>query len=159
MTTIRNLLVLAVTACAAGTLTEVPADAQRVSFDEIDELDSPFSAFSEPQRMVITDAEAWAEAWQRFHGAVEPMPAIPNVDFTQRMVILAAMGQRSSGGYQIAVEGVYRDADRLIVEVRETSPGPRCVTTAALTSPATAVITDRFDGEVAWVEKTSEAKC
>lgn len=150
---------IATAACTGETLTEVPPSAQLVTFEQMENLHSHYSAFTQRERLVITNTEDWADAWVRFHGAVEPLPAVPAVDFSQRMVVLAAMGQRNTGGFVITVEGVYRDDDRLLVEVLETSPGPSCFTTAALTSPATAVITDRWDGDLAWVEKAREVAC
>ena len=57
------------------------------------------------------------------------------VDLQKEMVLYAAMGQRNTGGYSIAIDDVRELADRLVVYVKETVPGPRDMVTMALTSP------------------------
>jgi hypothetical protein len=89
----------------------------------------------EARRMVIRDANAWAEFWSQL-GAGDR----PDVDFTQNVVIAAAAGQRASGGHEIAVNAVSAEDGQLTIEVVETSPGPNCVTTGAETQPVDVVV-------------------
>ncbi len=74
-------------------------------------------------------------AWSS--GTTAPTPASgppwaaergPAVDFSRDIVIVAAAGQRATGGNAIAVERVNRTGDGLAVEVVETNPGPGCMT-------------------------------
>ena len=86
----------------------VPSDA--VSLD-VRPVDSPaahdhFSALTERERLVIPDADAWAEFWARLTAEELPRPALPAVDFTSEMVLAASMGSRPSGGYTIHVDEV-----------------------------------------------------
>jgi hypothetical protein len=85
--------------------------------------------------MVIRDANAWAQLWSEL-GAGER----PDVDFTQNVVVAVAAGQRSTGGYGIAVNEVTQADGQLIIGVVETTPGPNCITTAAVTQPADVVV-------------------
>jgi hypothetical protein len=62
------------------------------------------------------------------------------VDFTQNVVVAAAAGQQSSGGYDIAVDRVTQTDGQLTIEVVETAPGPNCVTTAVVTRPVDVVV-------------------
>lgn len=117
------------------------------------------SGIETPARRVITDAAAWAAAWTEIHATVQPEPARPEVDFGKSVVFLAAMGTRSSGGYSIAIEGVYRAADRLYVLVREKSPGPSCMTTQAITAPVAAVSTARVELPVTFLERKETVNC
>lgn len=89
----------------------------------------------ESRRMVIRDANAWAHFWSEL-GAGDR----PDVDFTQNVVIVAAAGQRSSGGYDLAVDRVTETDGELTIEVVETTPGPNCVTTAVVTRPVDVVV-------------------
>jgi hypothetical protein len=57
------------------------------------------------------------------------------VDFSQETVIVAAMGSRPSGGYDISIESIVASGDVVDVFTKSTSPGVRCATTQALTSP------------------------
>ena len=89
----------------------------------------------EGRRMVIQDANAWAEFWSEL--GVGDRPA---VDFTRDIVIAVAAGERPSGGYEIAINQVTPVNGELRVEVRETSPGPNCLSTSSLTQPVDVVV-------------------
>lgn len=89
----------------------------------------------EARRLVIRDANAWADFWSEL--GVGDRPAI---DFTRDMVIAVAAGQRPTGGYEIAVDRVRQPDGELVVEVVETAPGPNCMTTASLTQPVDVVV-------------------
>jgi hypothetical protein len=64
----------------------------------------------------------------------------PAVDFNRDVVIVAAAGQRPTGGHEIAVTRVTQTQGGLTVEVVERAPGPNCMTTASLTQPVDIVI-------------------
>ena len=117
------------------------------------------SAYLTPQRLVIRTSEQWSEAWTQITRNLLPPPPAPPVDFDREMVILVAMGQRPTGGYVITVDGVYDAAGRIFAEVRETSPGAGCITTAALTQPVDAVRIPRRDGAVIFVERDETVVC
>jgi hypothetical protein len=85
--------------------------------------------------MVIQDANAWAEFWSEL--GVGDRPA---VDFTRDIVIAVAAGERPSGGHEIAVSRVTQANGELRVEVRETSPGPNCLSTSSLTQPVDVIV-------------------
>jgi hypothetical protein len=75
------------------------------------------------------------------------------------MVILATMGQKPTGGYLIDVIQVSRAGDTLKVTVRETSPGPACITIQAFTAPAVAVSVPRMSGPVVFLEEAATLSC
>jgi predicted small lipoprotein YifL len=161
-TSLQRLTFIAVAAflaCGTQAPTDIPPDAQRVAFEQIEEIHTPISGFADRERMAITDQETWEQVWSEFHRSVEPAPAVPEIDFSERMVLLATMGTRSSGGYGISIEGVFTVDGQILIEVLESSPGPTCVTTGAITHPATAVVTDRMTEPVEWVEKTRQTEC
>jgi hypothetical protein len=89
----------------------------------------------EARRLVIRDANAWAQFWAEL--GVGDRPA---VDFSKDVVIAAAAGQRSSGGYEIMVDRVTQQNGELTAEVVETVPGPNCMTTGSLTQPVDVVV-------------------
>ena len=98
------------------------------------------STIATPERLVIRDEQSWAGFWNRL-GAFNR----PAVDFTRDVVIAVASGQRSSGGYEIAVQRVTRTGNALSIDVVETAPGPTCVTTQALTQPIDVVVVAAAD--------------
>jgi len=94
-----------------------------------------FSGFDRPARVVIEDASAWERAWQTLWSRASPTPPLPEVDFSRHVVLLAAMGQRSSGGHSVFLDGIVQRDGFAEVVVRENAPGPRCGTFDALTQP------------------------
>lgn len=92
------------------------------------------TGISESRRLVIRDANTWGRFWSEL--GVGERPAI---DFSRNLVVAVAAGQRSSGGYEIAVRRVSQANGDLTIEVEETTPGPNCMTTSALTQPVDVV--------------------
>jgi hypothetical protein len=93
------------------------------------------TGIGESRRLVIRDANAWAEFWSEL-GTGER----PDVDFTKAVVVAVAAGQRPTGGYEIAVNQVGQTDGELAVEVLETSPGPNCITSSTPTQPVDVVV-------------------
>ncbi len=113
--------------------------------------DVPFSGnsgFSDSTTMVIRDSTAWRSAWERIHSWTSTPPALPSIDFTSRMVLLAATGTKGSGGYGIEIRAVTTSATSLTARVRTTVPGPSCFTSMALTEPVDIVTVPLFEGTV-----------
>jgi hypothetical protein len=146
--------------CAEGGLVGIPSEAVQLSGGEVQVLfAAQYTGLQEPQRAVLHTQQEWAQLWDRAHANLLPAPPAPTVDFSQWMVVLAAMGSRNSGGYSIRIDGVYRQGSDLDVRVRQVSPGAACFVTAALTAPATAVTVPRLDGQVHFVESDETLRC
>lgn len=93
------------------------------------------SGLTDPARVIVTDAQQWAQVWGAIWRNHSPEPALPQIDFAQERVVVAALGQRNSGGYGILVESAAQHPDYVEVVVQKVSPGARCGVTAALTQP------------------------
>jgi hypothetical protein len=93
------------------------------------------TGIGESRRLVIRDANAWSQFWAEL-GVGER----PNVDFTRDVVVAVAAGQRSTGGFEIAVDRITQTDGELSVEVVERTPGPNCITTTSLTQPVDVVV-------------------
>jgi PrcB C-terminal len=98
------------------------------------------TGIGESRRLVIRDANAWSQFWSEL-GVGER----PNVDFTRDVVVAVAAGQRSTGGFEIAVDRITQSDGELSVEVVERTPGPNCITTASLTQPVDVVVVPLAD--------------
>ena len=105
-------------------------------------------------RAVIRNAAQWQPIEDEIRRARGSTFRLPALDFSRSMVVLAAMGARSTGGHTITIEGVYRDGGRIWVVVREVIPGPGRMTTQVLTTPADAVSVVLSDEPVSFVERT-----
>lgn len=108
------------------------------------------SGFDTQQQFVVRDSATWATTWTMVLGSHSPKPPLPSVDFSREMIVVASMGTRSSGGYTVGIDSVFVARDTVFFRVRETSPGPRCGTTAALTSPVGLARVERSDMPVGY---------
>jgi len=118
---------------------EVPAGSIQLTVEERASVQAWWSGYEEPQRTVIRDAAAWAEAWERIHSHQSDPPPLAPVDFSSSVVVLAAMGQRNTGGYRTAIESVHEHDGVLYVSVLEEAPGRGCNLIQVLTAPVHAV--------------------
>jgi hypothetical protein len=94
-----------------------------------------YSGIRDSLRVVIRDAGAWREHWAAIHRPFIPAPALPDVDFTREMILLASTGTRPTAGFGIRIEAVTADSTRLVVVVRRTVPGDGCALAAVVTQP------------------------
>jgi hypothetical protein len=116
------------------------------------------SGFDEPAEQVIRDRAALESAWARVFSQVVGDPA-PAVDFTREMVILVALGGRSTGGHAVHVDAVTRSGDGAVVRYTATSPEPGCMTTQSLTSPVDVVRAPRISGAVRFQRREVVQPC
>ena len=162
------LLALAAVGCASDGAT--PPDprtlregtAQRVEITRLRPEPYPLthsSGVREPARLVVRDDALWRATWAAIWSQHRPEPALPAIDFGREMVVVAALGERSSGGYGILVDSASMEGTTLVVHVRTMSPGPRCFVTAALTQPVDAARLPRHDGAVRFSERTEVRHC
>ena len=94
------------------------------------------SGLGAPERLVIRDDTTYARFWNRLGAGGERPP----VDFSRDAVVVVAGGQRSTGGYAIAVDQALRTGSELSLNVVETTPAPGCIMTQALTQPVDVVV-------------------
>lgn len=141
---------------------DIPATAIDESFGGVGVREiahSYFSGFNAPSRMVIRNEEVWRAAWATLNIGMQPGVTPPTIDFSRSAVILVALGERGSSGYDIRISRVAHDANRLYVEVTSTSPGDQCATLTVLTQPVDVVVIPHNVGEVAFVERHAIAAC
>jgi hypothetical protein len=148
---------------ASGPEVKVPNGAVSLEVRSFEDAGIPtfISAYGYPdrERIVIRTAAAWEEAWNRLTSNIYPKPPVPEVSFDSEMVILATMGAHPTGGNSIAVEEVAEDEGTVYVLVHETLPGANCITTQAVTAPATPVRVPRRDGPVVFLERRTTTDC
>jgi len=94
-----------------------------------------YTGLASPARLVIEDPQAFEEVWNRAFGGYGPSPPLPAVDFAHEVVVVAALGEQSSGGYSIRVAGAVVTSSAVLISVESTAPGARCVVSGALTQP------------------------
>lgn len=106
----------------------------------------PYSAITAPgmQFIIISDQDHFIEIFNKIHAESYPMPALPFVDFNTHLVLAAFMGQKPTGGYDIALENIALvPEDRLRVTVIATIPTEGAFVPQVLTSPYVLTVIER----------------
>lgn len=162
-----SILVLTSLAIACGPLAEQPAG-HPLRGEPVPVLPLPedvqgyyrfHSGACAPSLRVIRTSDEWAGAWAELAAKHDPVPPPPAVDFAREMLLVATMGERTTGGFAISVERAVLQGGTLHAYVLESSPGATCATTQALTCPADVVRVARRDGPVAFVVRTATYEC
>jgi hypothetical protein len=114
------------------------------------------SGITAPERLVIGDDSSYARFWSTLAVGGERPP----VDFTRDVVVAVAGGQRSTGGYSIAVDRVARSGAGVSVDVVQTTPGAGCIMSQALTQPVDVVVVAAADAKTwSFSERSAEQGC
>jgi hypothetical protein len=117
------------------------------------------SGLTTKQRLIVGDGASWATLWNEIASPIQPVPAVPAVDFADNVVIVAAMGRKPTGGYTISIDEVRIAAGDARISVTQASPGSGCYVTESETTPVDIVITPRFAGQAMFNEHTSQDAC
>jgi hypothetical protein len=103
------------------------------------------------ERTVIRTPEDWRQTWSELFACTSPAPPVPSIDFEREMVLLAALGERTSGGFRAAILRAEPNGDGvLVVDVAEYRPGDGCFVTTVMTYPVAVARVPRREGAVAF---------
>lgn len=117
------------------------------------------SGFSGPAELVLRDQESLERAMHEARHDVLVEDTDISVDFDQHMVILVALGTRSTGGHGISIDEVERRGDGAVVRYTVRSPAPNCMTIQVITSPVEAVSIPRVEGSVSFERREVVEPC
>ncbi|HUP89132.1 MAG TPA: protease complex subunit PrcB family protein [Longimicrobiales bacterium] len=154
----QSLLVLAVICAGACSGTNIVTTETKPLAVSQPFFSTLYSGVREPQRTVINNEAAWSALWSQI-ASENGTSAPPRVDFSKEVVVVAAMGERKAAGYEIAITGVQRVLDVLIVDVASTAPGPTCDRSEVITTPLQAVRIPRTDEAVSFHERSVVLSC
>jgi hypothetical protein len=155
-----TLLTLALVGCSAGLgAPEHPGPLAVTRFRAEPYSYTSMSRLRQSERLVIRDNSEWQAAWALLWPANAPIPAPPQVDFSHDMVVLAALGERPSGGFGILVDSATASTAGVTVWISTTAPGVRCFTTAALTQPVDLARLPRTDAAVQFRDVAKVVDC
>lgn len=128
---------------------------------EIIEIDNGNnSGFIEKQQLVIKNKTDFKTYWKEAYSNYLKVPELPEIDFSKKMLILVALGERTSGGFDVKIASIFEgQKNSLLINVKETAPGDNCVTTEALTYPYQLIETDYFAGKIIFNEEKEVINC
>jgi len=117
-----------------------------------------YSGLDKPDRIVIRDPVTWQMVWKKVWFGDSEVPPLPAVDFSSEMILVAALGARSTGGYGILIDRANEVANGGIsVTIRSTSP-LNCVVTEAFTQPVD-IARLPIRGRVEFTERSEVHQC
>jgi hypothetical protein len=151
VTKVCVLLMLLLTACGGG--------GQPIAVTHLTSLDASSAVFAGETTQVIRDQASWQNLWSQMTQQHSQPPALPAVDFTKNVVLVAAAGTRPTGGFSVAITGATVSTSGVVtVDVLMTSPGS-CVVTQAVTSPVDTATIPIPNGTVGFVIKRQVHNC
>src|SRR5262245_26013330 len=117
-------LVLALSGLGCGTTMEPDQPGMSVPVERLSS--GPYSltynsGLPESRTQVVRDQATWARVWTDIWRA-QPAPALPPADFSREVLVVAALGQRLTGGYTILVDSAQATAGGITVTIRTLSP-------------------------------------
>ena len=119
-----------------------------------------YSGLREPGRVVIRDQETWRSTWSKIYERGSEKPALPNIDFNNEVVIVAALGERRCSGYGVVFTGATQNnRGGIDVVVRSSEPGDNCGVLGALTQPVDVARIPKPTGQVRFVEQKAVTDC
>jgi len=80
-------------------------------------VDATYTGIVEPLRILVRTQREWEDLWNRLGANRIPRPSPTPVDFSEEVVVFAAMGTRPTGGHAIRIDSVRYSKDTLWVEV------------------------------------------
>ena len=123
--------------------------AQAVDFREVGQ--SQYSSHGRAELLVFRSADDWSRHRAMAHregGAGPGAGVLAGIDWSARMLVEVALGERGSAGYSVQVVGVLRDGELLRVRAVEVPPAPGMVSAAVMTQPSAYVETLAHHGAV-----------
>jgi hypothetical protein len=118
-----------------------------------------YSGLDQAANFIVSSRAEWAGVWGAVWGRQEPVPELPDVDFRVNVVIVAAMGVQSGGGYAVYVDSAYQRDSHVEVFLRKVSSGASCMTNPATTAPVDAAWFPRPEHEVRFTEVAMTVEC
>ena len=148
-------------ACGGGAATN-PPDAARLSAPPVGVIEpqpgasvrdfdllpyEPVSGITSAQNVVIRNAAEFSALWAAHMRNRVPVPPVPAIDFTQKMVVGVFVGQLNHGCGGVALHHVRNEGAKLTVAYSATTAMPE-VCTMVMGSPAALAVVERSDAAV-----------
>ncbi len=112
--------------------------------------------------MLIEDGQTLCAVWDQIYSNIYPPPGCDTglIDFSNQVAVVAALGSRPDGCYDIDVGCVHRTPNNTIgVGIVETQPGPDCICTDAIVDPVIVIAIDRPVTDVKFRAVVRELEC
>lgn len=126
--------------------TENTGSGQSLDYEVL--LEDSYGGTDTPENRVIKNQKDLESAYGIINRIRRPGIAVPETDFTEKMVVAVFMGRQSSGGNQVKIEKVEETDDAVQVYVMKIHPQEGDMATMAITNPFVFVRLPHSDKEV-----------
>ena len=92
------------------------------------------SGVRDPRQVVLRSQGEWNALWAQ-HVSADAKPVPPPLDFARELGVAVFLGEKPTGGYDVAISRAQRSDDAVIVYFRERTPAPGAIVTQSLTQP------------------------
>ena len=135
--------------CSSSKNIETPMKINNKSVQVLFEtlVEDQMGGFVEEDIRIIRDRESLLEVYGYVNRIRKPGFSIPKIDFSKETVIAVFMGEKNTGGFAVTIENVKQENEKLIVQIRETKPGPKDMVTLAINQPFCFVKVNSVDKE------------
>lgn len=108
---------------------------------------------------VVRDSTTWTAMWDSIHTDRGAVPPAPPVSFAEKMIVIAAMGERATGGYSVAIDSIQCLSSAFDVHLSLLEPGEGCMVTQALSQPVQIVKADICTGTMRVRKNEAVVEC
>lgn len=109
---------------------------------------------------VIKSQEEWEKVWKETYSRLEPIPAVPQIDFSKEWVIACMMGARGNGGHSMKITDVKATENEVRVLITYNSPGAGCMSTDMMVYPFSFIAVEQYkQGKTLYDIKKVVADC
>lgn len=105
-----------------------------------DVYQSSFSGIQTRRGEIISRESRWVEVWDELQSHVSPKPAIPAVNFNDRLLILGALGTNGDRCTKAQVQSVQTQGGTLVIRIAEVHRPSTCAPCPPDTSQAVHVV-------------------
>ena len=101
------------------------------------------SGYPRRQGLVISSLMDWEALQPQLEADLFSQPELPNLDFSQSILVIVFAGEKPSGGYTIQVKRIIQTDQEVVVYVTETKPARDQLAITQITYPYQIVILPR----------------
>jgi protease stability complex PrcB-like protein len=108
-----------------------------------------YSGYDVATNLVIRGRAQFLQAWAQLYkaGPTSLPPPLPEIDFSTEMVVLTALGNQPSSGYDVIIDRATEADGVVTVDVTARRPG-NCAALTVITTPVDLARLSRRDGPV-----------
>jgi hypothetical protein len=108
-------------------------EAQDIEFEVIDHGDR--SGYIEEAYLALRTETEWAKVWENHTAPYMDAPLCTTLNFSERMVVCAFMGERPTSGYSISIERIWAEGQTIHVKVVKHNPSNDSLVCQVITQP------------------------